>query len=91
MNDSVLQRLWKGIKCAFIDAGVVDDNDDAQERAMSGSRLYEQVNAALWDLYGEQWPWIHDLFFDNERAFVIFSTEGKLYQSDIEMMGESRR
>lgn len=84
MNESALQRLWSGIKRAFGDAGL---DVDKTERAMSGSRLYDKVYVAGSKMSPDYF-YMHDIFFDNERTYVIYSTGGMLYQAEVNITGE---
>jgi len=73
-----LERLWAKIRDAFV-----------SERAIAWGAIYEQVWAAVDadPMLGPLWPWINDMYQEDEQTVALVSAGGKLYRVPVMVSG----
>lgn len=59
------------------------------ERAIAWSNIFEQVMCAMDSdpAFAGQWPWINDLYQEDEQTVAIVSAGGKLYRTPVMING----
>ena len=82
--NKLLQKVLAGVQRVFAEA-----EEPEEERATSWSAIYEQVMTALWDNpeFNEAWPWLNDLYQEEDRTVAIVSAGGKLFRVPVMING----
>ena len=87
--NSALQKLWAQVRRAFEAADKELPPDDDVERALSWGDIWSQTAQAL-DAdpeLGPMWPWINDMYQEEDRTVALVSAGGKLYRVPVMVNG----
>ena len=76
-----IQQLYAKIRDAFAPF--------LQQRTMALGRVYQQVDAALYDQAGDEWPWLLDLYLDDGAMYALTAAGGLLYRYPVTVSGET--
>jgi hypothetical protein len=87
--NSALQKLWTQVRRAFEAADKELPPDDDVERALSWGDIWSQTAQALDadPTLGPLWPWINDMYQEEDRTVAIVSAGGKLYRVPVMVNG----
>lgn len=87
--NSALQKLWAQVRRAFEAADKELLPDEGVERALSWGDIWSQASQALDadPTLGPLWPWINDMYQEEDRTVAIVSAGGKLYRVPVMVNG----
>lgn len=84
---NVIERLLGQLKAAL--RAELAAPEQTRARALAMGDVYAQVDQAVWELpeFAEGWPWINDLYMDDEQLMAIVSAGGRLYRVPVMVDG----
>lgn len=82
---NVLQRLVDGLRALARSL----EEPPAEERAVSLGQVWTQLDSAVWEMDALEggYPWLMDLYFEEEQIVALLSAGGKLYRAPVMIDG----